>query len=171
MHSSKLLFQIPQQPRIDSKMEYDWRVILASVDCIKKIILKLDTEAKVGSEGVQFILSQFSHSEIADNPLSLLDTLVLYLFHMHRVDWYSSRWVRGANKLTLRKERGVRVSDGDEEASVEAALVELRKRTDQFLQVQGVTVHNNQNYVMIIGMVVYSSAYMWLNLYVYRASS
>ena len=139
-------------------MEYNWRVTLASVECIKKIILKLDTEARVESEGLQFILSQFTHGEIAQNPLGLLDSLVLYLFHMHRIDWYSSRWVRGATKLTVRKERGVRVSDGDgdgEEASVESALVELRKRTEQFLQVQGVSVHNHQNYITIIEMVVY----------------
>ena len=95
-------------------MEHNCRVDVASIECIKKIILKLDIEADVGSEGLDFLLMQFSPSDILNNPLSLLDSLVLYLFHMHQVDWYSSTWVRGAKTLTVRTESGVRVSNGEE---------------------------------------------------------
>lgn len=136
-------------------MEYNWRVNMASIECIKQIISKLDTEAGVGSEGLDFVLSQFSLSEIGENPLSLLDSLVLYLFHMHRVDWYSRTWLRGANTVTVREESGVRVSDGDE-GSLEAALGELRARTDQFLQVQGVSFHIHRNGLIIIDIILNS---------------
>ena len=116
-------------------MEYDRRVIVASLECIKRIISKLDKEAGVGSEGLEYVLSQFVPSEIMDNPIGLLDSLVLYLFHVHQMDWYSSTWVvGGATKLTVCKESDVRVS-ADEERFVEKSLAELRARTNQFLQV------------------------------------
>ena len=80
-------------------------------------------------------MNQFSPSEILDNPLGLLDSLVLYLFHMHKVDWYSSTWVFGAaNRLTVREGSNVIVM-ASEEGFVEKGLAELRERTEQFLQV------------------------------------
>ena len=111
------------------------RVIAASLECIKKIISQLDNEAGVGNEGLDYVLNQFSPSEILDNPLGLLDSLVLYLFHMHKVDWYSSTWVFGAaNRLTVREGSNVIVM-ASEEGFVEKGLAELRERTEQFLQV------------------------------------
>ena len=58
------------------RMECSRRVIAVSLECIKTLIVKLDKEGDLGSDGVQYVMSQFSPSEAADNPLDMLDSRV-----------------------------------------------------------------------------------------------
>jgi hypothetical protein len=117
-------------------MEYNRRVIAVSLDCIKSLIVKLDRDGDLGCDGVEYVMSQFSPSEAADSPLGMLDSLILYLFHIHRVDWYSRTWHVGlASSLTVREERGIVVTAADEEELVEEKILELKERTKMFLKV------------------------------------
>ena len=87
-------------------MDYNRRVITVSLECIKTLIAKLDRDGGLGCDGLEYVMSQFSPSEAADSPLGILDSLILYLFHIHRVDWYSRTWrVGSASSLTVREER------------------------------------------------------------------
>jgi hypothetical protein len=120
------------------RMDYNRRVIAVSLECIKTLIVKLDKEGDLGSDGVTCVMNNFSPSEATNNPLDLLDSLILYLFHVHRVDWYSSTWRVGtASSLTVREGRDTMVTAAGKEGEelVEQKLVELRDRTEKFVKV------------------------------------
>jgi hypothetical protein len=114
-------------------MDYNRRVIAVSIECIKTLIVKLDEDGDLGSDGVKCVMSRFSPSEATNNPLDLLDSLILYLFHVHRVDWYSNTWAVGvASSLTVREESDITVTDGE---VVEQRVAQLRERVKLFMQV------------------------------------
>ena len=104
-------------------MDYNRRVITVSLECIKTLIAKLDRDGGLGCDGLEYVMSQFSPSEAADSPLGILDSLILYLFHIHRVDWYSRTWrVGSASSLTVREERDIVVTAANEEELVEQKI-------------------------------------------------
>lgn len=112
----------------------DRRVIVSSIGLIKSIIRKLDKD-QGGLNGLQSVLDQFGPSDVIDKPESVLDGLILYLFCVHSIDWYSNTWaVKAGSKVTTRQ--GVRVFAGEsKEQEVQGYLQKLRHRTQLFLQV------------------------------------
>ena len=117
----------------------DHRVILKSIELIKSIITKLDTD-QGGLDGLQTVLDQFSPNDIIDKPEGVLDGLILYLYFVHGIDWYSDSWsVKTEGILTTRHDS--RVFPGKREQEIHAYLQRLRARTQLFLQVLFCTVH------------------------------
>ena len=69
----------------------DEKVIVASMECIKQVINKLDAE-QGGLRGIETVLEQFTVNDMISNPGAVLDSLIIYLFCVHSVDWYSDTW-------------------------------------------------------------------------------
>ena len=60
----------------------------------------------------------------------------MYLFHVHRVDWYSKTWAVGVTgSLTVRPKGNIRVMGGEHEMMelMEQRVAELRERTKLFM--------------------------------------
>ena len=114
----------------------DKRVIVTSIECIKTVISKLDSE-QGDLDGLETVLGQFSPNDVMNNPLTVLDALILYLYMVHAIDWYGSKWVvKAGGHLTVRQEIGVVVcQESKREQEVQAYLQSLKERTQHFLQV------------------------------------
>ena len=116
----------------------DKSVIVKSIELIKGVINKLDSKTE-GLNGVDIVLDQVSPNDVMTDPKKLLDQLIIYLFCVHRVDWYSDSWEVGNAKsanLTVRPEPRMRVfSKLGEEAEISAYLEKLDYRTKAFIQV------------------------------------
>ena len=105
------------------------------------MIKKLDCDRGIG-DGVKCVLNHFSPNDIAASPSTLLDTLIMYMYLVHHVDWYSTAWMQN-DDFTVREESGTRVTGGeldsfpdlDHEDFVQDCLRDLRRRTKHFLQV------------------------------------
>ena len=70
-------------------------MVFASICCIKRILNSLDiNEGDMAEGGADFVISKFSLEQVLKNPTALLDALILYLFVVHSIDWYSSTWGR-----------------------------------------------------------------------------
>ena len=72
-------------------------------------------------------------------PQTILDQLILYLYFVHSIDWYSDSWEVKEDPmgLTVRPEPGVVVVSSliGRKQEVESYLRRLTYRTDLFLQV------------------------------------
>ena len=111
---------------------------MKSIECAKKLIRKLDREQEV--DGLSDILSNFSPNDMIANPESVLDQLILYLFCVHRVDWYSEKWevMRGdiEDKLSVRPDPSIVVLGSvTRDIAVGSYIARMEHRTEDFLQV------------------------------------
>ena len=119
---------------------HDKKVVRTSIECIEKIIKKLDNEADIGGGG-ETVKKQFSIDDVINRPKAVLDSLIVYLPLVHNVDWYSSNWgsacergVGGFGGITVRPERGVNITSS-ESREVGLYLSKLLVRTERFLKV------------------------------------
>ena len=127
---------------ISSRVLIDSRLVFASICCIKRLLNSLDSsEGGVAEGGADFVLSKFSLAQVLKNPKALLDALILYLFIVHNIDWYSSSWKR-TSTLTIKEQSDVKVGEGGEESvfgdidhdeQVSKVIEDLRLRTENFL--------------------------------------
>ena len=147
---------------VSSVVNTDRRVIMQSISSITKIIKKLDDEKSLPEEVVQNMMDCFSPNDIATSPSDLLDTLVMYLFLVHQVDWYSDSW-RPCSGLTVREEDGgapygAKVTGGEVDAFsdmehddlVEDCIRDVQHRTKLFLQVR--THPQNTHTLQFVGL-------------------
>ena len=128
----------PASSMNSSQILQDTRVIVKSIECAKQLIRKLDMEQEL--DGLSDILSNFSPNEMIANPESVLDQLILYLFCVHRVDWYSDKWevMRGdiEDKLSVRPDPSIVVLGSvTRDAAVSSYIARMKHRTEEFLQV------------------------------------
>ena len=110
----------------------DTRVVFASICCLKRLLNTLG----VAEGGADFVISKFSLDEVLRKPTALLDALVLYLFIVHNIDWYSSTWERTTTLTTSKEQSEVKVfdeSDIDHDEQVSRVIEDLRRRTENFL--------------------------------------
>ena len=116
----------------------DRHVVVKSIECIKKVISKLD-KLQGELDGIQTVFAQFSPQDVFDKPELVLDQLIIYLHCVHCIDWYSDSWtVRGGGggRLTVRPQSGLVVtSQLGRKYEVESYLRRLTYRVDLFLQV------------------------------------
>ena len=88
--------------------------------------------------GADFVISKFSLEQVLKNPTALLDALILYLFLVHSIDWYSSTWGRTSTmsngKLGKREESDFVGVDHNHDNQVTIFIADLRLRTEQFLE-------------------------------------
>jgi hypothetical protein len=113
-------------------------VIVKSIDHVKKMIQKLDLERGEIQGGIDLVLSQFSPNDMMNFPEKLLDKLILYLFCVHRIDFYNDNWnvVAPNAAISVRPSPGLRVfGESGEEAEILSYLERLEYRTDKFIQV------------------------------------
>ena len=113
-------------------------VILKSIECIKKVINKLDSDTGEFG-GVDYVLSLCQPNDVISAPEKLLDKFILYLFCVYQIDWYSENWsVRDTNDtaLTVRPEPGLAVyGEIGEDQEVSSYCRRLQNMTDRFIQV------------------------------------
>ena len=110
--------------------------LFKSIECIKSVISKLDSDKLEEFNGVETVLSQFSPNDIISDPLSVLDSLVLYLYCVHSIDWNSDSWKVTNKELIVREEEGVIVTgSGGRQQEEQTFMRRLEHRTELFLQV------------------------------------
>ena len=109
----------------------DKLVVIKSIQLIKKIVQKLDSEQ--GLDGMDTILQQFTHNEVMSNPVCVLDAFVFYLFCVHQVNWYANDWSQCGPVIVARPQPGLTVSRREQE--VQTYLTRLVHKTDLFIQV------------------------------------
>ena len=120
---------------VSTRVLRDTRVVFASICCLKRLLNTLG----VAEGGADFVISKFSLDEVLRKPTALLDALVLYLFIVHNIDWYSSTWERTTILATSKEqsEGEVKVFDEsciDHDEQVSRVIENLRRRTENFLQ-------------------------------------
>ena len=135
------IFQMEAGYPVSWKVLRDTRVVFASICCIKRILNSLDiSEGDLAEGGADFVISKFSLEQVLKNPTALLDALILYLFLVHSIDWYSSTWGRTSTmsdgKLGKREESDFVGVDHDHnhDNQVTICIADLRLRTEQFLE-------------------------------------
>lgn len=123
------------QNKMSSNSNLSTQGIVKSIYCIKSVIRKVE-ETCEGFNGVEVVSDQFSPNEIINNPGALLDALILYLYCVHAIDWYSDSWSVTRGRLTVRQEAGLVVTaSGGREREELDYLRRLENRTQLFLQV------------------------------------
>ena len=133
------IFQMEAGYPVSWKVLRDTRVVFASICCIKRILNSLDiSEGDLAEGGADFVISKFSLEQVLKNPTALLDALILYLFLVHSIDWYSSTWGRTSTmsdgKLGKREESDFVGVDHNHDNQVTIFIADLRLRTEQFLE-------------------------------------
>ena len=136
--------------------------IVKSIECIKSVIRKLE-ETCEGFNGVEVVSAQFSPNEIMNSPDGLLDALILYLYCVHAIDWYSDSWGVTRGGLTVRQEAGLVVTaSGGREGEELDYLRGLENRTRLFLQV--FSIWNIFCFQIHLVMPIVYSLRLYLNL-------
>ena len=123
----------------------DEKVVRKLIECIEVVIKKLDYNADICG-GVETVKKQYSLNDVITKPKVVLDSLIVYLYLVHGVDWYSNSWSAvGSSRLTVRPEPGLVVTGGpgqhgQQDGHAHSLLVDhyldnLVARTSCFLQV------------------------------------
>ena len=129
--------------RVSPRVLRDSRVVFASICCLKRLLNTLDScsgGGGVSEGGADFVISKFSLTQVLKNPMALLDALILYLFIVHNIDWYSSSWAR-TSTLTIKEQSEVEIVGGEQsifgesnhDEQVSKVIEDLRLRTENFL--------------------------------------
>ena len=139
-------------------------MIVNSIECAKQLIRKLDNEQEL--DGLSVILNNFSPNDIIANPESVLDQLILYLFCVHRVDWYSEKWemMRGdiEDKLSVRPDPSIVVLGSvTRDAAVSSYIARMEHRTEAFLQVWSIVALKYQTYFTLFH--IFTESAHWAN--------
>ena len=117
----------------DSEVLTRMTVILASIQCCKKIIVTLDGDA----DSLNELLSDFKPVDMFNNPKLELDRLQQYLLLVHNFDWYAASWSQpGARPLSgLRPEHAESVYGAEGKRDQVADYIDhIERRTVHFLR-------------------------------------
>ena len=124
-----------KQKKMSSNLNLSTQGIVKSIESIKSVIRKVE-ELYEGFNGVDVVSAQFSPNEMINSPVALLDALILYLYCVHAINWYSDSWSVTRGGLTVRQEAGLVVTaSGGREREELDYLRGLENRTRLFLQV------------------------------------